>query len=69
MLQMQYSGLGTGYARERLRKAGRPWRPGLLWYVKYAPQPLVQGLKPNTSEVMGPSEYLCCETSKFKRKK
>jgi hypothetical protein len=26
----------------------RTWRSGLLWCVKYSPQSLVQGLKPNT---------------------
>ena len=45
---VQSSELEEGYAREGLRDAGRTWRPGLLWYAKYAPQALVPGLKPNT---------------------
>ena len=45
--KLESSGLGAGYAREGLRDAGRTWRPGLLWCVKYAPQSLVPRLKPN----------------------
>jgi hypothetical protein len=37
------SGLGAGYSRSGLKDAGRTWRSGLLWYVKYVPQPLVLG--------------------------
>ena len=29
---------------------GDAWRSSLFWYVRYAPQPLGQGLKPNTAK-------------------
>lgn len=32
-------------SRKGLRDAGRTRRPGLLWYIKYAPQPLAPGSK------------------------
>lgn len=30
---------------------GSEWSPGLLWYAKYAPQPLVLTLKPNSAKL------------------
>lgn len=49
--RLESLGLGVGYARWRLRNAGRTWSPGLLWYVKHAPQPLIRCLKPNLEEL------------------
>ena len=34
-------GVGIKVCQVGLRDAGRTWKPALLWYVKYAPQPLV----------------------------
>lgn len=45
---LERSGLGVGCARSGPRDAGRTWKPGLVWYVNYAPQSLSLGLKPNT---------------------
>lgn len=36
-------GVGAGHARQALRDVGRTWRAGLLWCVKWASQPPVQG--------------------------
>ena len=33
--------VGIKVCQVGLRDAGRTWKPDLLWYVKYAPQPLV----------------------------
>ena len=43
--RLKSSGFGAGHSRQELRDAGRTWRPGLLWCVKYAPQSLVLGSK------------------------
>jgi hypothetical protein len=45
--------VGAGYDRKGLRDAGRTWRPGLLWCVKYAPQSFVLGPKPNRHHSLG----------------
>jgi hypothetical protein len=50
-------GLGAGCARYGVEDVRRPWKPGLLWYVKYAPQFHVPLSKPNSSP-LGASEKL-----------
>lgn len=35
--------------RQGLRSAGRTWGSSALWYVKWAPQPPVQGVKPHSN--------------------
>jgi hypothetical protein len=37
-LRLESSGLEAGHDRKGLRDAGKTWRPGLLWCVKYTPQ-------------------------------
>ena len=43
--RLKSSGFGAGHSRQELRDAGRTWRPGLLWCVKYALQSPVLGSK------------------------
>jgi hypothetical protein len=45
--QRRWGMLAMPYNRQRLRGARRTWGPGPLWYINYAPQLLVPGLKPN----------------------
>ena len=44
-----------------LRNAGKIWRPGLLWYVKYAPQSLVPGseTKQQKGQMLAESMSVC----------
>ena len=54
------------YNREGLRDAGRTWRSGLLWYVKYAPQCLVTKQCEPIEQIKDPNRSthsFCCLVS------